>query len=138
MHNRINRQTRSIRLPRGLGGICPALAGVCSLLLGAPWGGGSYKSDVPQNLSLCDIYQRSRNQSVRRGATKVTEGVYEIEAGKFSNPRREVAVYKAGEFRCPNCGKLLCCVSGSGLARGLSIRCRCHTEVWIEYGGAAD
>ena len=100
--------------------------------------GGSYKSDAPQNLSLCDIYQRSRNQSVRRGATKVTEGVCDIEAGKISNPRREVAVYKAGEFRCPNCGKLLCCVSGSGFARGLSIRCRCHTEVWIEYGGAVD
>ena len=73
-----------------------------------------------------------------KGATKVTEGVCDIEAEKISNPRREVAVYKAGEFRCPNCGKLLCCVSGSGLARGLSIRCRCHTEVWIEYGGAAD
>ena len=71
-------------------------------------------------------------------ATKVTEGVCDIEAEKISNPRREVAVYKAGEFRCPNCGKLLCCVSGGGLARGLSIRCRCHTEVWIEYGGAAD
>lgn len=127
-----------MRLPRGLGGICPALAGVCSPRLSAPWGGGSYKSDAPQNPGLCDIYQRSRNQSVRRGATKVTEGVFDIEAGKISNPRREVAVYKAGEFRCPNCGKLLCCVSGSGLARGLSIRCRCHTEVWIEYGGAAD
>ena len=138
MHNRISRQTRSMRPPRGLGGICPAPAGVCSLLLGAPWGGGSYKSDVSQNLSLCDIYQRSRNQSVRRGATKVTEGVCDIEPGKISNPRREVAVYKAGEFRCPNCGKLLCCGSSSGLARGLSIRCRCHTEVWIEYGGAAD
>lgn len=108
------------------------------LLLGAPWGGGQRKTDAPQNLSLCDIYQRSRNDSVRRGATKVTEGVCDIEAGKISSPRREVAVYKAGEIRCPNCGKLLCCVSGSGLARGLSIRCRCHTEVWIEYGGAAD
>lgn len=127
-----------MRLSRGLGGICPALAGVYGLCLGAPWGGGSYKTDAPQNLSLCYIYQRSRNQSVRRGATKVTEGVCDIEAGKISSPRREVAVYKAGEFRCPNCGKLLCCGSGSGLARGLSIRCRCHTEVWIEYGGAAD
>ena len=66
------------------------------------------------------------------------EGVCDIEAGKISNPRREVAVYKAGEFRCPNCGKLLCCGSSGGVARGLSIRCRCHTEVWIEYGGAAD
>ena len=127
-----------MRLSRGLGGICPALPWVYGLLSGVPWGGGSYKSDVPQNLSLCDIYQRSRNQSVRRGATKVTEGVCDIEAGKISNPRREVAVYKAGEFRCPNCGKLLCRSSSGGLARGLSIRCRCHTEVWIEYGGAAD
>ena len=127
-----------MRRSRGLGGICPALAGACSLLLGAPWGGGQRKTDAPRNLSLCDIYQRSRNQSVRRGATKVTEGVCDIEAGKISNPRREVAVYKAGEFRCPNCGKLLCCGSSGGVARGLSIRCRCHTEVWIEYGGAAD
>lgn len=107
-------------------------------LPGVPRGGGSYKLTYPEAEGYSDIYQRSRNHSVRRGATKVTEGVCDIEAGKISNPRREVAVYKAGEFRCPNCGKLLCCVSGSGLARGLSIRCRCHTEVWIEYGGAAD
>ena len=92
----------------------------------------------PEAEGYSDIYQRSRNHSVRRGATKVTEGVCDIEAGKISNPRREVAVYKAGEFRCPNCGKLLCRGSSGGLARGLSIRCRCHTEVWIEYGGAAD
>lgn len=110
-------------------------------LPGAPWGGrgGSYKLTHPEAQGYSDIYPRPRNQSVRRGATKVTEGVCDIEAGKISNPRREVAVYKAGEFRCPNCGKLLCCVSGGGLARGLSIRCRrCHAEIWIEYGGAAD
>ena len=105
-------------------------------LLGRAVGEGRRKIDAPRSQSVCDIYQRSRNQSVRRGATKVTEGVCDIEAEKISNPRREVAIYKAGEFRCPNCGKLLCCVSGSGLARGLSIRCRCHTEVWIEYGSA--
>ena len=138
MHNRINRQKRLIRLSRGMVIYVRRWCGYMVSLRGTPWGGGIYKSDVPQNLSLCDIYQRSRNQSVRRGATKVTEGVCDIESEKISNPRREVAVYKAGEFRCPNCGKLLCCVSGSGLARGLSIRCRCHTEVWIEYGGAAD
>ena len=108
------------------------------LRLGVPRGGGRRKIDAPRNPSICDIYQRSRNHSVRRGATKVTEGVCDIEAGKISNPRREVAVYKAGAFRCPVCGKLLCCGSRGGVARGLSIRCRCHTEVWIEYGGAAD
>ena len=73
-----------------------------------------------------------------KGAGKVTEGVCDIEAGKISNPRKEVAVYKAGEFRCPNCGKLLCRGSNGSVAKGLSVRCRCHTEVWIEYGGAAD
>lgn len=62
-----------------------------------------------------------------------------MEAGKISNPRREMAVYKAGEFRCPNCGKLLCCGSHGSVAKGLSIRCRrCHAEIWIEFGGAAD
>lgn len=100
--------------------------------------GVAEKQTRPEAQGHSDIYPRSRNQSVRRGATKVTEGVCDIESGKISNPRREVAVYKAGEFRCPNCGKLLCCGSSGGVARGLSIRCRCHTEVWIEYGGAAD
>ena len=138
MHNRINRQTRSMRLPRGMVIYVRRCRGCMVSSLAYRGEGGQRKTDAPQNLSLCDIYQRTRNQSVRRGATKVTEGVCDIEAGKISNPRREVAVYKAGEFRCPNCGKLLCCVSGGGLARGLSIRCRCHTEVWIEYGGAAD
>ena len=137
MHNRINRQTRSMR-PAHCMVIYVRRCRGCMVSSLAYRGEGRRKIDAPRNQSICDIYQRSRNQSVRRGATKVTEGVCDIEAGKISNPRREVAVYKAGEFRCPNCGKLLCCVSGGGLARGLSIRCRCHTEVWIEYGGAAD
>ena len=100
--------------------------------------GGSGKQTHPKTQAYA-IYTHSHEIVLRDGgATKVTEGVCDIEAGKISNPRREVAVYKAGEFRCPNCGKLLCCGSSGGVARGLSIRCRCHTEVWIEYGGAAD